>query len=72
MVKMLTLESVGQQYPYAKELFIDSENSDLSRCLNNTVIASQCAHWRGNPPDFQTFFVKNTIDTGKIRRLPHQ
>ena len=26
----------------------------------------------GNPPDFQTFIVKNTKDTGKFRRLPHQ
>ena len=49
-----------------KHIGLIQTNSDLVGSLKDTVIASQCAHWRGNPPDFQTFIVKNTIDTGKI------
>ena len=36
------------------------------------VIASQCAHWRGNPLDFQTFTVDIWAFIAIIRGSPHQ
>ena len=41
---------------------IESVGANLkkTKCLNRTnVIASQCSHWRGNPPDFQTSTLGN-------------
>ena len=36
------------------------------------VIASQCAHWRGNLPDFRTFSVCKSAFYALFRRSPHQ
>ena len=38
----------------------------------NHVIASQCAHWRGNPPDFRTFSFQNLHILLLFRGSPHQ
>ena len=36
----------------------------LHSMSKNHVIASQCAHWRGNPPGFQNiFFLKSRVLT---------
>ena len=38
----------------------------------NRVIARSSAHWRGNPPDFETFLFQNIHILLLFRGLPHQ
>ena len=42
------------------------------RLSKNRVIASQCSHWRGNPPDFQTFSSLNHRFLRSTGGFPHQ
>ena len=43
-----------------------------ARLSKNRVIASQCSHWRGNPPDFQTFSSLNHRFLRSTGGFPHQ
>ena len=44
----------------------------LLACRKRGVIASRCAHWRGNLPDFQTFLVDNRPFYALFWESPHQ
>ena len=46
---------------------------DLTEGLSkNHVIASQCSHWRGNPPDIQIFSILNQQLLRSTGGFPHQ
>ena len=40
--------------------------------FKNHVIASQCSHWRGNPPDIQIFSILNQQLLRSTGGFPHQ
>ena len=42
------------------------------RLSKNHVIASQCSHWRGNPPDIQIFSILNQQLLRSAGGFPHQ
>ena len=46
--------------------------ASLMRLSKNHVIASQCSHWRGNPPDIQIFSILNQQLLRSTGGFPHQ
>ena len=46
--------------------------SGALRLSKNHVIASQCSHWRGNPPDIQIFSILNQQLLRSTGGFPHQ
>ena len=74
MKETVEKQSVGGRFEIADFFDTQSRRPDgrRLRLSKNHVIASQCAHWRGNLPDFQTFPYRNCSFLLLFRGSPHQ